>query len=141
MTNFSTISVDVELPLRQYLTDNIAGMVDETDTTFRTVIVKEFAPETPNRAILVRRDGSFGQEMYSPIDRARVLVVCRDETPDDVLALSFEVRNLLNRLSGVDMSGLHVGGMYLDAGIDWIDDGDTSLYKTYQYYNMIVREE
>ena len=88
MSTATTVSLDVCPGIRTFLNAAIPGV---------TVNILEFGSTTPDKAILVRRLGSFGTEQYNPIDNARIMIVCRDSSAKKATALYNQVRNLFHR--------------------------------------------
>jgi len=88
MSTVTTKSLDVCPGIKLFLRNGIPGV---------TVNTKEFGNTTPDKAILIRRIGSFGGDEYNPIDNARILIVCRDTSAKKATALYNQVRNLFHR--------------------------------------------
>lgn len=132
MSQFETISIDIETAVKEYL-----------KLQFPTIDVrtKMLGADCENKAILIRREGNWGDFDMSPVDGAKIFIFCRDKTPDDSLALALLVRNKLNRVQNITMGDYHCYSSFIESGPTWFDDDDTQLYGVKMVFNMAFREE
>ncbi len=132
MSQFETISIDVEKAVKEYL-----------KIQFPTIDIRNkiLGADCENKAVLIRREGNFGEFDQSPVDGAKIAILCRDKTPDDSFDLASLVRNKLNGVQNIKMGDKHCYSSFIESGPIWVDDNDTQLSGVKMVFNMIFREE
>lgn len=127
-----TKSVDVEGGIKAFLRANITPEI--------TVNIGDFGNETPARAIKIERQGSHGIEEFNPIDNARILIVCREESKKKAGQLYNTVRDLINRKGGYLAGDVQVMRSVENSGPTGGRDENTGDPITIGYFAFTIRE-
>jgi len=109
------------------------------------VYLQSFPVNAEKKAIFVRRDGSYGVDIYLPIDYARVQICCRAEHPSDALDLALRIKDILHRGGpeywGTSPDRAYVYHCEINAGPIRYDDPETELCQQVMFFILKVREE
>ena len=124
---------DIEVKLVNYLLSKLPDIQSDN------IIIKQFGVDTPDKAILIRREGSAEKYIYEALDRPRIFVVCRDNTPEKAKELTIRTIKILDNITNTYFDDVKCFYSELETGPDWLDDPDSKLNQMSMYFNFIIQ--
>jgi len=138
MPDYYTVKYkDVQKEIKTYISEQVLGTVDSGIA----INLDEFGAETPVKAILIKRDGSFSYPDYDPIEDARIQIVCREHSKKKAWELWNRIRTIIDHKGGYNAGTARIYYSELNGGPNTSRSINQGYPQVYGYYRFQIRKD